>query len=352
MFTFTLASLFLFLLERSDRRPRLLLWIPPLFLLWLNLHAGFALGLALLFLYAVGLIFEAAAGTTSWQQARLPLIRLFFIAVACLALVPLNPSGVRLYLYPLETLRSSAMRSFIVEWFSPDFHQWMYAPCLLVILLLVAGSRLPIRGRVLLPLAFLFLSALDATRHIPIFMLVVIPVIAGWMSHLWPAPQLPVNRRPGERLRPAFQWASLVLLAVFALARWINLGHNQDFREAEQFPQKAVTFLQAGNLPSRLFIYYDWGGYAIWKLYPQYRVFVDGRADLYGDELLQQSNQTLLKVHKGWQAVLDTWNVQTILIPPGSPLAQALVLDPHWSAPYRDPRAVIFVRSSSRPGDR
>src|SRR4029077_14936197 len=70
MFTFTLTSLLLWLLESGNKlessnnkhRPRLLFWITPLFLLWLNLHAGFALGLALLFAYALGLIMETAAG--------------------------------------------------------------------------------------------------------------------------------------------------------------------------------------------------------------------------------------------------------------------------------------------------
>ena len=51
------------------------------------------------------------------------------------------------------------------------------------------------------------------------------------------------------------------------------------------FPEGAVAFLQSSYYPQRIFVYYDWGGYAIWKLYPEYRVFVDGRADLYGDEL-------------------------------------------------------------------
>ena len=182
IFTFTLASLLLWLLFRAEQKPRLLLLIPPLFLLWLNLHAGFALGPALLLLYAIGLMFESIAGTTPWSESRPIILRVLAITLACLALVPLNPSGAQLYRYPLDTLRSTGMRAFIVEWFSPNFHQWIYLPFFLVILLLLtalAFSRSRVNGRILLPLLFTAAAALDAVRHIPIFILLAIPVIAG-----------------------------------------------------------------------------------------------------------------------------------------------------------------------------
>lgn len=348
MFTFTLASLFLWLLERGEDRPRLLLWIPPLFLLWLNLHAGFALGPALLLLYALGLISEAVAGTTPWQQARRIALRVLLITLACLALVPLNPSGTQLYRYPLDTLRSHGMRSFIVEWFSPDFHQWLYAPFLLVFLLLLtalAGSRSSLKGRVLLPLLFTSFAALDAVRHIPIFILLAIPVIAAALPLSSTFPALSRPHPTPSRFRGFFNTTAVLLLAVFALLRWENLAREQAAREAALFPQPAVAFLHAHRQPERLFVYYDWGGYAIWKLNPQYRVFADGRADLYGDDLLQQCIQTVVQLHQGWQGVLDHWNVQTILVPPTSALAQGLLIDPNWSARYRDSRAVIFVRT-------
>src|SRR5208282_334173 len=186
MFTFALASLLLWLLESGTKtknnRPRLLLWIPPLFLLWLNLHAGFALGPALLLAYGIGLLFETATGATPWQQARPILLRVLLLLLVCLALVPLNPSGSELYRYPFDTLRSSGMRSLIGEWRSPDFHEWMYRPFLLLWLLAlttVASSRWRPKGRVIVPLLLTSFAALDAVRHIPIFVLVAIPVIAA-----------------------------------------------------------------------------------------------------------------------------------------------------------------------------
>ncbi|MGB9234995.1 MAG: hypothetical protein WCC04_11315, partial [Terriglobales bacterium] len=251
-----------------------------------------------------------------------------------------------LYLYPFDTVHFSELRKVIVEWLSPDFHRSMYLPFLLVVLLFMAAlawSRVPVRGRVLVPSAFLFLSALDAVRHIPIFILVAMPVIAQALSRSVPA-ALSAARPPRQQFRPLLNGAVLLLLAAFALWRWTNLAHHQNQREAELFPSRAVTFLRAGSLPTRLYAYYDWGGYAIWNLYPEYRTFADGRSDLYGDVLLKQAAETLPRVRAGWQAVLDGWNVETILIPPTAALAQALVLDPGWNSPYHDSQAVIFVR--------
>lgn len=350
MFTFAFASLLLLLLECAEHRPRLLLFIPPLFILWLNLHAGFALGPALMVLYALGLIFESTAGTTPWQESRPIIARILALTAFCMALVPLNPSGTQLYRYPLDTLRSSGMRSYIVEWLSPDFHRWIYTPLLLIILLLIvafARSRRPIKGRQLLPLIFTAAAALDAVRHIPIFVLFAIPAIATALSSS-PDSEFSTTafsrRHSSHRPRHTWSIAAIALLTIFAVVRWIALTRDQNATEAALFPAKAVKFLQTSRQPDRLFANYAWGGYAIWKLGLEYRVFADGRADLYGNELLRESMETISLQRKGWAEVLDNWNLQTILIPPNSALAQALLLDRHWRTAYRDKQAIVFVR--------
>ena len=354
MFTFALASLLLWLIERGEEQPILLLWIPPLFLLWLNLHGGFALGPALLLLYAVGLTMEVAFGTTPWREARQTVLRVLAIILVCLALVPLNPSGAQLYRYPLETLRSPGMRSSISEWFSPDFHQALYTPFLLVLLFLLAAlahcgaQRIgsPIKGRILLPLVFTAFAALDAVRHIPIFILLAVPVIAAALPESSTFKRLPAPVRPG--LRRVFGAAVLILLAAFALLRWEVLARMQPAREAERFPKNAVAFLLSRSEPARLFVYYDWAGYAIWKLYPQYRVFADGRADLFDNGLLQQCIQTIPQLQNGWRTILDNWDVGAVLLPPNTALAHALAIDPKWTSPYRDSLAVMFTRMPAK----
>ena len=348
MFTFLLASLFLWLMERGQDRPRLLLWIPPLFVLWLNLHAGFALGLALLLAYCAGLVCEAIAGKTPWAHVRPHLVRLLLAVVACLAVVPLNPSGAQLYRYPLDVLRSAGMRSFIVEWLSPDFHQFRFVPLLLMCLaLLVAFARARSRpkARVLVPLLGTLFAALDAVRHIQIFALLAVPVIAAALSDPSRQWQSPSGRPEGEssKLRLVLPATVLAFLAVFAMVRWDTLVRSQARAEGDLFPKAAVEYLASHRKPTQLFAYYDWGGYAIWKLYPDYRVFVDGRADLYGDDLLGQF-KTAVQLRPGWQRVLQQWRVGTVLVPASCALAQGLALEPDWFVEYRDAQAVVFTR--------
>jgi len=347
MFTFLLGSLLLFLLERAEHRPVLLLLVPPLFLLWLNLHGGFALGPALLVLYGGGLVLEGLAGTAPWREIRPLLGRVLSVTLACLVLVPLNPSGVRLYLYPIYAIGDSEIRSVIVEWFSPDFHRSMYFPFLLVLLLLVGGlgwSRSHPRARVLVPLIFMLMAALDAVRHVPIFILLAIPVLASVLSATFPT-AIAATRGRRPRLRMISISGALAMLGVFAVWRFADLAHSQTQREADLFPARAVAYLRANDMPPRLFTYYDWGGYALWNLYPQYRTFADGRADLYGDVLLKQAARTVPDLRNGWRTVLDDWNIQTILVPSDAALAQGLFLDSGWSARYSDSQAVIFVRN-------
>jgi hypothetical protein len=354
MFTFTLASLLLFLIERGEDRPKLLLWIPPMFLLWLNLHGGFALGPALLGAYGAGVLLETATGNTPWQEARPILLRILFVLIACAALVPLNPSGTHLYRYPLDTLRSPGMRSLIAEWRSPDFHMSLYRPFLvlwLLLLIALASARTHLKGRVIVPLLLTAFAALDASRHIPIFVLVAIPVIAAAVPLSDPSTS---PRRLAWRFRPAFGALAIILMALFALAKWTTLARNQNARVAQIFPQDAVKFLRANSFPintssqnTKLFVYYDWGGYAIYNLYPRYRLFVDGRADLYGDDLMRDSIRTLIDLRSGWQNILNRWQVETILVPPSCALAQALLLDRHWHTAFSDSQAVIFSQSPS-----
>jgi len=350
MFTFVFASMLLWLIERGEERPWLLLWIPAMFALWVNLHGGFAIGLALLFARSAGLLWEVASGEAGWLDVRPNVRRLLAVSVACMGLVPFNPGGPQLYRYPLEVVRSAGMRTFIVEWFPPDFHLARYGAFLCLSLALVVAFALTDRrpkARTLLPLLGALLAALDAVRHIPIFALLAVPVVAQTLPQNTIRP-LPFLERPPSpwKLHYVFRGLVVLLMAVFMTLRWVSLIRNQDGAEAASFPRKALASLRSRGDTGELFAYYDWGGYAIWKLFPEFRVFVDGRADLYGDDLLGQF-KTAVQLRPGWQEILETWRIRWVLVPPTTALAQALPLMPGWHEEYRDNQAVLFHWSDS-----
>ncbi len=342
MFTFTLTALLLWLVEHGEQKPRLLLSIPAIFLLWLNLHAGFALAPALLLAYGVGLLCELALGRTGWVDVRPLILRVGLLLVAMAAMVPLNPSGAQLFSYPFTTLSSVGMRSYISEWFSPDFHQLIYTPTIVLWLLLVvalAFSSSRPKMRVLLPLFFAAAASLDAARHIPIFVLLAVPVIATLPDRWSPLVPWKAGIRL-DRLQPLFNIGVIVLIAAFAVSKWVIAGRHQAIREAEVYPESAIQSLISAKSSGRILAYYDWGGYVIWKLYPDWRVFVDGRADLFGDDLVEST----IELRTDWKAALNTWRVDTVLLPPSCALTQALLIDSDWQSVFSDARAVIFIR--------
>ena len=90
--------------------------------------------------------------------------------------------------------------------------------------------------------------------------------------------------------------------------------------------------------------HYNWGGYFIWKLYPQYRVFMDGRADVYGDAFMTDFSDCYY-LTDDWRKSLQTWGIRTVVLPPDAPLITALRSSPEWKQIYADSQAVILTRS-------
>lgn len=348
MLSLLLGSIFLFLLEHSRRS--LLWWTVPLMVVWVNLHAGYVLGVAFIAFFLLGELLDVAFGFESWPQSRPRLRSLSLTLFACLLVVPMNPNGARLYWYPFATLASPSMQRNIVEWASPNFHQAAYFPLLLLLLGILAGiavSRHSLRPREILLLLFTAAAALQSVRHIPIFCLVAIPILSHSVRHLLESRFLPkehpVIRTPGKL---ALNTALLAGLAIFTIVRVTFVIRTQSRAVAEKYPVAATTFLTAHPPNGALLNAYEWGGYLIWKLYPGVRVFVDGRADVYGDAFLDEYRKTY-GVGDDWKAALDRWQIKTVIVPQGTPLAMALRPDHGWMPIYQDSQALVLELSTT-----
>ena len=106
-----------------------------------------------------------------------------------------------------------------------------------------------------------------------------------------------------------------------------------------------MTFIRENRLPPQLFSVYAWGGYELWRLYPEYRMFMDGRTHVYGPDVLKEFLD-VVNVGPRWQVVLDKWQVQTILALRSSPLTETLLAQGGWRLVFTEREAVVFVRET------
>jgi hypothetical protein len=339
------TSLWLLILECSENRPRLLWWTLPLMLLWVNLHAGFALGLVVYALFLTGEWIEGKFGKGNSHRS-------FGFATAILALdfalVPLNPNGLELFWYPVQTLRSPAMQKYIAEWASPNFHRGEYWPFLFIILCTLAAlgwSGFRVRFRDLLLLVISLFAALRSTRLMPLFVLIAVPLLSKQLcAALQARPQGKTARRNlPVAIRALLNGAIALCMALFVLIHTMQVIERQPETEKQTFPQGAVSYLQSHRPAGPVFNHYDWGGYLVWKLYPSVQVFIDGRADVYGEQFFEEY-ASAYQFRDDWQRTLDRWSIGMVLAPADSPLASGLRQTSGWTVSYEDFQAVIFTR--------
>lgn len=358
---------YLLYLYKWRQKDRLWLFI-PLFILWSNLHGGYVLGLLLSGAMVAGEILNNFLGFKGPEILTVKrILRLLgWIIIAGLAVL-INPNGIRMWLAPFQTVGISALQNYIVEWASPDFHQLFQQPFIWMVIALLASIGLSQRrfdGTDLASLAIFIYLSLEARRNFGPFSIVASPILG---RYLWPAITEWVERikptitRMIERINPkgilsipnsdGFVTGKVKLinygLVSFLVAASIlrlfigTLPSQVTAAEIQSEPVGAVSWIQANHPKGELLNSYNWGGYLLWAL-RDYPVFVDGRTDLYSDEIINQWLQ-VVNVENGWQTVLDKWDINLILIEPNWPIGKVLPFF-GWKILYQDDSSILFGR--------
>lgn len=355
--SFALSGVFIYLLERELRGDNPPLWAFFVTMaLWGNLHGGFAIGFLLLGAYFGGAVLDLAGklltdptvARSTFKLNQAVLIRYMWVVSVSLLGLSLNPHGPSMLLYPFKTVSIGILREYIQEWQSPDFHALGVQPFLGMIILAFISFSLK-KDRIhptdtLLVLGFLGMS-LWAARNIAIFALaVVIPISRALASIQIHIPWV----RSSKQVPPAVQKYLNSFLAIFLVAAAmlkIATPLSNTFNEKtldEAYPSGAIAYLSTNQEPGPLFNSYNWGAYLIWELYPAYRSFVDGRTDLFDDDVLEQY-LLVWRAEPGWSEVLEDWGIGIALVEPNAPIAFKLH-QAGWQRVYEDTTSVIFTR--------
>jgi len=351
IFSVLFTSIFLAVLEKqaSTKESRGLWWLVPLMVVWVNLHGAFVIGLALIGCYTAGLLLDGWLIEGAVQPV-LPKVRQFGLTlIACVLVVPLNPNGLTLILYPLQTMKLKAASMYITEWASPNFHQPFFqalAVFMLLTFVLAALSKRKPRPSALLLLSATAFGALYSARHIPIFTLVAIPQFAQSLSDFLQRFQWTHALSGNERtIGTRQQVLNLTLLLIVVSVGLVRIGStmsDQDTIEAKEFPKSAVQFIREHHITGSIYNLYEWGGYITWHLFPSCRANVDGRADIYGDQFMTDYMNSYFG-GKGWKEPIDRSGAQTALVSPNAPVANLLREQQNWKNVFEDDIAVVFV---------
>lgn len=367
--TFLFLAIFLFCLARHRVGARSPLWLLPiLMLVWVNSHGLFVLGLALLGAYGGVALLE-------WRLARRPFPRVLVITgVACVLAACVNPWGPAMLVYPFGYYFGAENVSFsqVTEFASPDFHERFYQLFALMLLALVAlpprrtgdpiaGARVLTNagprptGRwdvveLLLVITFAF-QALVSVRQVPVAAMVIAPVLVARMRDR--------HRLFGELRpilpRPRFGLLNLAILAVVLAGAAAYVSGSSDLRSRLQLgatPQTAdlpvagVRYIQDHGLPDPVLNYQPWGGYLTFVWYPERRVFIDGRVDMYAPKQIDDYS-AIFMLKPTWRQELDDYGFRTVLAQKDSPLVLMLIESGSWERVFQGEHEDVLVRKRS-----
>jgi hypothetical protein len=354
LITFVFTAVWVYILDQQRRKSSANighLWsLPPLMLLWANCHGGYIVGFILL-----GTEIAGCVVSDLWHRRLAVWSRLYILIIVtllCILAAAFNPQGIRLLIFPFQTLSSYAQQGLVSEWASPDFHT---AEMLVFLALLLATwSALPFSsskttGVEWVRLLGFTVMALRSGRYIGLCVLVAAPLLFKH-GHL-AMTRLAINwgKRPSiippARGLPTLNWAILTLVLIGAGTKVVAPLNVQTIARIHRkgFPVEAVAYMRDHDLPPTLFNDYGWGGYLIWALYPGTPVFIDGRADPYGDALIESYHQ-IISARPGWDERLKEHQVNTAIIRADDPLASVMQGCPEWQPVYKDALAIIFCR--------
>jgi hypothetical protein len=347
--TFLFLAVWTLLLERIRRGQHVPTWVFGLLMvLWANTHGAFLAGFVTWGAYLAGDLFEAWK-SRQWANNR-PKVWAR-IGLISLAATLINPAGFQLWGTSLGFISNRYLVSHTQEYLPPDFHipgTWPFLSLIALTIFILGSKQKPIPCTHRLLLSGWAIMGLYSARNIPLFGIIAAPIISGMAADIlsnsgWKV--LENNLLKTDQSLRGSTWTIIsVLAAIFLMSTPAMRAYNR-FDKA-LFPVDALNWLEENPQESRVFNYFSWGGYLLYRQWPETLVFIDGQTDFYGEALTREYEQ-IISTSQGWEPILNKYEIQWVIIPATSNLASVLSAK-GWEALYRDETAVI-LRSNTMP---
>jgi hypothetical protein len=343
-----MVTLTLILEARRSGRVQILYWLPPIFVLWANVHIQFIYGLFLVGLLLGINLLQRLAGRFGVQPEflsppALPFKNLAAVFLACALATLIGPYSYHVY----EVIFAYSKAKLPYTWINelqalsfryPEHYVQLF---LAAAAFFVVGWQKKIDPYKLALLVVASVVSFRTMRDAWFICICAAACIADASFAISPAEETPRAAR-----RTLAEMAGVTIAVVLSL---LLIAQNSDFNPrgldeliSSQFPVAAVNYLRQNPPPGPLYNNLDWGGFLIWYM-PNYPVAIDGRNDLYGDKLDRTFIDSQLG-EKSWETDPYLNQAGVILLRRNLPLVRLLLNDPRFKLVYQDQLAVVFER--------
>lgn len=344
--SFLLAAILIAQLARVRDGGRLSWPLPLLMVFWANIHAGFVFGDIVLVCFVVGAVIE-------YRQDLSRLRHIILWAVIGIGASLINPNGALVF-GELMSFSSSSVNEFQNTWVKFQLGNWFVVILWLLIALYVFGLWLSRRvyWPELVVALFLAYSSVSYMRNVAFFAVAMLPAIG-------------LSLQQGMTLRSISippRWGFLLICIAAAGLLWQTNVHWQKMRNegpvSSIFPDKSTQFILDSGLQGRMLNGYNVGGYLLWRLYPQHRIFIDGRgleAEVFSDWLAMTSASLQEEGgRKEFEVLLERYDIDYVVSDIQHQggrlfsLLKFLMVKAEWIPVYVDQQSFILVRDSQK----
>jgi len=318
-------------------------WQFPIFMLiWANTHGAFIAGFAIWFAFFAGWLWDYLLK----EENKATGIRLLTIGISSLAVTLINPVGWRLWDTSVGYFGSRFLVDKTIEYQSPNFHISSTWPFLIMLILFLMA--ISFKGKLRTHETFLLIGwgalSLYNARNIPIFAIVTAPYLAHLIQENLKNAKVLIQVEQNllnieQDLRGyAFNLIAIILILVTTLQSSATTNRFNP----RAFPVDAANWLDVNPQEGNMFNFFTWGGYLLYRLWPEQQVFIDGQTDFYGEALSREYVQ-VESLQDGWEDKLTKYNIDWVITQSGQPLEKALVQD-GWDILYKDNTAIILKK--------
>jgi hypothetical protein len=365
LFTILFCVLIFFILDNfKHRQSKLIFLLIPLMLLWANMHGGFILGIVIILAYIAGeslnyFIFKKG------EINKKALITLSIVGIIAIAVSWINPNGFAAFM--TVTKQNKIYQAGVQEYYSPFYlyknhlrpidWEYVFLSILCPILALLRNKKIDIVYYLLLG-GLLFMSV-TALRFVIYFVCIATLVLGRETHYIFEnyLRKVSVNKSKFELIT-----SCLILLSALLFTFGFLDFNKITFAKATTLsvPKGAADFIESNNIQGNMYNDMAFGGYLIWRLYPQKKVFIDTRQlnfvvmkeyEMISLSMISLYNRELPKDKKPlWERLLDHYDIDVMVIDTMDafgmvkPIIFSLTKSDTWAPVFSDIISVVFVR--------